>query len=155
MADPQREMIVLVANDGDFRAAQVDFDHAEPAEQQVAGRDAKRPVLQRADLLPTRTGDADAVEVQPQHRMEPVPFDPGFGQLDVEAEVGVVDRLLEIGADEARLDRRGGQPPDRDRHQNQHAADQDSGDFQQKTAGLMYHRPVYHQPVRRFIQTLS
>ena len=45
MATTQGKMIVLAADDGDFRLAQIDFDDAQPSEHQGRQRYAERPVL--------------------------------------------------------------------------------------------------------------
>ena len=53
LADAKREMIVLVTDDGDCRLADIDFDDAQPAEDEILHRKPERPVLKRSDLFAT------------------------------------------------------------------------------------------------------
>ena len=81
-------MIVRVADDGDLRMADIDFQNAELAEQQVAGRNAQRPVLESADRCAALADNADAVELDAQYGSEAMPFDAivigsGFGGVDI------------------------------------------------------------------------
>ena len=124
-------MVGRVPDDNDLGLADIDFDDIDAAEQEIASGQGQRAVLECADLLAALAGNTDALELDPQHRPEAMPFDLRLGEAHGETQLRVIDRLFEIRLDDMRLDRRGRKAPDRDRGDHQDAADRNADDFEQ------------------------